>query len=344
MASILSDFSFLVLTILMFGNLPTLPNFLISFHRIERELFNRLVQQLRKQPPLVKAVIAFWLCLEELGYFELIVRLSEQADDRILEIAYNETVVCLNCILPHPRQPDGNYAIPVLAGFLQDQDEPAIDMMFFRYNREVIYDGVNRILTTICDIIFEDSVVRQGIHDQNIATNQVVRHIGENGSSNQGETSGHSNQASANYQIVPYNNGEVSRDAGETSARFRQASGSSSATLNPLATPYNAGGDGARAPRSQRTMFLTFSHGYPLTREEIYRYFTMHWGDVVEDVVIQQSLESYATPVYARLVLRNSSIIPLILNGVQTAKFYVNGKHLWARVHVPRQYAGFPSV
>jgi len=40
-------------------------------------------------------------------------------------------------------------------------------------------------------------------------------------------------------------------------------------------------------------------------------------------------------PVYGRVVLRSAAMIPVVLDGRQTAKFLIKGRHLWARIYIP---------
>jgi hypothetical protein len=40
-------------------------------------------------------------------------------------------------------------------------------------------------------------------------------------------------------------------------------------------------------------------------------------------------------PVYGRVVLVSPAMIPVLLQGQQTAKILIRGRHLWARVYVP---------
>lgn len=39
-------------------------------------------------------------------------------------------------------------------------------------------------------------------------------------------------------------------------------------------------------------------------------------------------------PLYARLVVKSSKVIRVILEGMTKAKFSINGKHAWARKYV----------
>ncbi|XP_031273819.1 uncharacterized protein LOC116132304 isoform X1 [Pistacia vera] len=90
-----------------------------------------------------------------------------------------------------------------------------------------------------------------------------------------------------------------------------------------------------QSPEDAKTMFLTFSKGHPLTREEIVNFFTSKWGEVVEDVIIEQSRLGQ-DPQFGRILFTTSTVIPRVLNGESKAKFLVNRKHLWARIYVHR--------
>ncbi|KAL5718203.1 hypothetical protein ACHQM5_011133 [Ranunculus cassubicifolius] len=106
----------------------------------------------------------------------------------------------------------------------------------------------------------------------------------------------------------------------------------SRSSLNPSARPFYGN---TYAPRDQRTMFLTFSDGYPLTKNEISDFFKRSYGNVVEDVIIGDK-QKREPPKYARIVFKGEPIIPWILNGEVKVKFRVNGKQLWARKFVVR--------
>ncbi|GMI76395.1 hypothetical protein like AT1G64870 [Hibiscus trionum] len=102
--------------------------------------------------------------------------------------------------------------------------------------------------------------------------------------------------------------------------------------LNPGADEFRPG----QTPEDTRTMFLTFSKGHPLSREEIIHFFTSNWGEVVQDVVIEHVSHPGQEPQFGRIVFTCSLVIPMVLNGQSKAKFLVNRKHLWARIYVPR--------
>ncbi|XXG45007.1 hypothetical protein AAC387_Pa02g0210 [Persea americana] len=103
--------------------------------------------------------------------------------------------------------------------------------------------------------------------------------------------------------------------------------------LNPRARPWAPEDE---ASQGDRTMFLTFSRGYPLSEAEIVEFFTRHWGDCIQSLFIQETEEG-VQPLFARLVLYSPATVPLILQGQEKAKFVIKGKHVWVRPYVPKK-------
>lgn len=86
----------------------------------------------------------------------------------------------------------------------------------------------------------------------------------------------------------------------------------------------------------EKTMFLTFSRGYPVQEWELREFFTMAFGDCIESLHVQE-VQSGEQSLFARIVFRSLATIGMILNGNEKAKFIVNGKHVWARRYEPRR-------
>ncbi|WOL15959.1 hypothetical protein Cni_G24741 [Canna indica] len=102
-----------------------------------------------------------------------------------------------------------------------------------------------------------------------------------------------------------------------------------------LARPYVV--RSAPPPEDARSMFITFSKGYPLSREEIVEYFTEKWGNCVERVMMEKTTAPTAAPVYGRIVFTSEAFIGLVLNGNQVVKFTIRGRQLWARKYQQRR-------
>ncbi|CAL9125230.1 unnamed protein product [Musa textilis] len=104
--------------------------------------------------------------------------------------------------------------------------------------------------------------------------------------------------------------------------------------LNPMAAPWSP--EINRSPDDLRSMFITFSRGHPVSRQDIVEFFSARYGPCLETVLLEKTSPGQP-PTYGRLVFRNASAIARVLNGQQTAKFIINGRHLWARMYTPRR-------
>ncbi|XP_042426232.1 uncharacterized protein LOC122014115 [Zingiber officinale] len=98
-----------------------------------------------------------------------------------------------------------------------------------------------------------------------------------------------------------------------------------------LARTYELGAT-ATTSEDQRSLFLTFSKGFPLTKEEIEAYFREKWGDCVEKVAVQRpAAGSPVGPLYGKVVFTRDGYAGLVLNDTKVYKFAINGKQVWAR-------------
>ncbi|GFY84585.1 hypothetical protein Acr_03g0013590 [Actinidia rufa] len=145
-----------------------------------------------------------------------------------------------------------------------------------------------------------------------------------------------------NYQMVPVVSLEgfdpnyelerqrkvVNDELGEFLGRINIGGGEGSSSSG-------GGGEGEReVPHDDRTIFLTFSKGYPISESEVGEFFTRKFGDVFESIHMQEVVIPGEQPLYALLVARSASVIPVVLGGHTKARFSINGKHVWARKYV----------
>ncbi|KAK1379476.1 RNA-binding protein Musashi Rbp6 like [Heracleum sosnowskyi] len=89
-------------------------------------------------------------------------------------------------------------------------------------------------------------------------------------------------------------------------------------------------------PDEERTVFVTFSKGYPVEEWEIRDFLVKNFGDCIESFYMEKVKEIGDQPLYARIVLFQANIIHIILNDLPKAKLTINGKHVWMRKYVPR--------
>ncbi|XWS07886.1 hypothetical protein CRYUN_Cryun41cG0030900 [Craigia yunnanensis] len=85
-----------------------------------------------------------------------------------------------------------------------------------------------------------------------------------------------------------------------------------------------------------RTIFLTFSKGYPISEKEVTDFFTRKFGDNLVEGVEMQEIPEGEQPLYAKLVLNSDSDLEIVLKGKPKAKFSINGKHVWSRKFMRR--------
>ncbi|KAF7811604.1 uncharacterized protein G2W53_032580 [Senna tora] len=97
-------------------------------------------------------------------------------------------------------------------------------------------------------------------------------------------------------------------------------------------------------PRDERTIFLTFSKGYPISEAEVRDYFSRRFGDIIEGIYMQE-VNLMEQPLYARLVVRSNAInvIDVFLEGTGKVKFCINRKHVWAWKYVRKSPSPSPG-
>ncbi|RAL45592.1 hypothetical protein DM860_009456 [Cuscuta australis] len=92
-----------------------------------------------------------------------------------------------------------------------------------------------------------------------------------------------------------------------------------------------------KAPKGRRTMFATFSKGFPVYEAEIRRFFGKMFGDCIDSITMQE-VNPGELPLYALIVFTTPGILDFILNGTEKAKLCIGGKQVWMRKSVPKSY------
>ncbi|XP_047947277.1 uncharacterized protein LOC125193512 [Salvia hispanica] len=95
--------------------------------------------------------------------------------------------------------------------------------------------------------------------------------------------------------------------------------------------------------RNERTMFVTFSKGYPVNEYEVKLFFERVFGNCIESFHMQEVSNPEEQSLYAKIVFLRPAFIRAILNGAMKAKFTINGKHVWMRKFVPKNNRHSPS-
>ncbi|XP_059460354.1 uncharacterized protein LOC132189624 [Corylus avellana] len=261
------------------------------YHKIDRDIFSRLVTNFNRDPAESLVVMALWLWLEDKNYPNIIVKMVGLPDALVGALA-NEAVLCLKCLESNlPRAAAG---IPLTAALM----ERDISLQMFTQNKFSAITGIKSFLNNICCHIFTD----------------ILQHVLP--------PAGANSQANLNHPLF----------------------GAITVVLTPVSssTGFSAGGlwdwqpaDGHDVSEDDRTMFLTFSRGFPVLEEEVKELFTELFGDCVESVQME-TVPSSEQPLYARMVLRSVTFVDRMLKGKRISKFRVNGKHIWARKYERR--------
>ncbi|CAM0948424.1 unnamed protein product [Alopecurus aequalis] len=100
-----------------------------------------------------------------------------------------------------------------------------------------------------------------------------------------------------------------------------------------LMAPYNP--EPVAVPEDCRSMFITFSKGLPIDREEIFEYFRHKWADCVVRVLMEKTSGGNA-PMYGRIIFKSEAFVKLVLNGERLVKIAFGDRQLWLRKYVPR--------
>ncbi|KAF5203761.1 Rho guanine nucleotide exchange factor [Thalictrum thalictroides] len=329
-----------------------------SFHSIDRDLFTRLVIQLRCDVTQTMHVMALWLWLEEIGYPSIVLTLRSLPED-VVGFVFQEAITILNCIQSEiPPSSSSFHEIPRTYRFFQQE----ITLEFLYENRDYALNGINKMVSEVCNRAFDDinQQVTQIGRSQSISGNRgTAGYVGKPVTKKErsGTTSGQLKMPvipfiqhglypgfqplfhvqgfspmefleETNAPMIP----DISIPVPNIPQRFEIGESCNKRSLNPRAQSWFPTGV---APPEDRSMFMTFSRGYPITEEELRNYFNRGYGDVVQEIHMEQA-SANVQPLYAIVVFRSPATVAQILNGRSKVKFVVKGKHVWTRRFVPK--------
>ncbi|XP_021901973.1 uncharacterized protein LOC110817650 [Carica papaya] len=299
--------------------LPGFPNSFVSdddfklFHSIDRELYSLLVITFSRDPMECMQIMALWLWLERAGFSNIIHKMLSLPSTLINELA-DEALICLNYI-NNGQIIEGGTDIPLMQSLVKKE----ISLQTFIENRLNATQGVTKVMNEVCTRALSDimQMVVERNATQSIANCETLM-ANLNISTRQPAPQ---RALLAIPPIVPQSSyiptglfGNMPADLG-----FVQAS-----EVIP------------EVPAEDRTMFLTFSKGYPVSEKEVRDFFAKSYGDCIESLYMQE-VRPNEQSLFARLVFRTPSTIGFILSGMTKAKFTINGKHVWARKFVPKR-------
>ncbi|ESW29788.1 hypothetical protein PHAVU_002G099200 [Phaseolus vulgaris] len=275
------------------------------FHKTHREVFCFLVFRLHRDMTQSLLVMALWIWLEHNGYPNFSHKVMDLSPASINDLV-DEAVSCLKCL---ERE---NFATPNDGGLPSTKSltQKGISLRIFKEKRYTIIAGIKSVLKNICARIFGD-VLQIIIRSKNI---------------NRGRTSrGNMSDKALTIPGFPH----------PLFGAFN---------INPPDTTMNLDlfdlriwmkGPCDDVSTDDKSMFLTFSRGFPVSEGEVIKLFKRSYGDCVENLSMgNTSVQDQS--LFAIMVLKNVGTVDQILNGKHVAKLQINRKHIWARKYERR--------
>ncbi|XP_071721873.1 uncharacterized protein [Rutidosis leptorrhynchoides] len=272
---------------------------LYAYHTIDREVFTRLLIILSRSVAESVLIMSTWMWLEDKDYSNIIFKLFH-ASNLILNDVADEAVFILNCL-----QFDSDTSIFLgkdgVLPLTSTLTQKSVTLQMISQKRFTTIIGIKSFLNNVCSRIFTD-----------ILQDHVL---------------------SCSHQFVP--NRPILQFSHPTFGSFR--------AINKSLGFYDHASDGiwswnptSDVSEDDRTMFLTFSRGFPVSDDEVRSLFTQTFGECVERVDMQENINPNEQPLFAKLLLLSITTVDEILKGRRDAKFRVNGKHIWARKYERR--------
>ncbi|CAA7031492.1 unnamed protein product [Microthlaspi erraticum] len=274
-----------------------------AFHKSDRALFTRLVFSLKRDINQSCKIVSFLLYLEKNApVSNLVVNLAALPDYFVNALA-DEVVTCLTCMcyetFPNFVATFGKNIKFFTIPLIMRMTGESLSLAVIHQNRQNILLAVKTNLTRICYPAFEDICVRAAMHNKE--TEEREKAV----------------EKMSNLAISKV----VHKGEQETAAGASTVDGFS---------------DEEQVMAENRTVFLTFSKGYPIAEAEVHGYFTRRFGDIIEAIYMPGVEGNEQQALYARMVLHSAAKIPeIVTTGITRTKYTINGKHVWARKFIP---------
>ena len=222
---------------------------LALFHGPERSLFHRLVRDLAQDAESMRWVIALWLWFESVGHHGFIRRLSALPGPVVLRFV-EEALACL-ARLAERKLAGAGELLPCTNALLA---EPIDDVGYFDAHRDEVMPGVRSLYKNVCRVVFDDSC---------LADDALFL----------------PRSATGRNRSVPRAVGTpvVAAFAGSAPG-VHQTAATPFSRLNAMAAPWSPVRSAyeqiiSPLPEEFRSLFITFSRGYPISKEDIEEFF-----------------------------------------------------------------------
>ncbi|KAL5055298.1 hypothetical protein RYX36_035980 [Vicia faba] len=295
-------------TPLFVTQIPITTKELHMFYQIDRELFCFLIFKLHYEVTQSILVMALWLWLEKIGCHNLIHKVAS-LQGTLINALVIEALTCLQ-FLERDDLPIPNGGGLPLSEMLMNK---SISLEMFISRRYTIIIGIKTVLNETCVRVFNDVL--------QIALKR--KYIIETRGSTTSQTHtfntplilpGFPHPLFGSFDLLP---------------RIENLN-LSDGSMWIQKKPYDD------ATNDDKSLFLTFSRGFPVSDIEVKCLFTTNYGDCVQRLIMGGNHVKNDQPLFAIMVLKKVENVDQILSGKRVAKLQINGKHIWARKYEPR--------
>ncbi|CAK8577372.1 unnamed protein product [Lathyrus sativus] len=295
-------------TPLTMTQIPITRKELHMFYSIDRELFCFLIFKLHYEVTASLLVMALWLWLEKIGYHNLIHKVAS-LQGTLINALVNEALTCLQFLeRDQPPIPIGG-GLP-LTKLLMKKD---ISLEMFTLKRYTAITGIKIVLNNTCARVFIDllqiALKRKNIIETRGSTTPRIHTLNM-----PLILPGFPHPLFGSFNLLPtIENISLSDER-----------------IWIQKKPYDD------ATNDDKSLFLTFSRGFPVSEMEVRYLFNTNYGDCVQSLIMGGNHVKNDQPLFAIMVLKMVEIVDQILFGKRVAKLHINGKHIWARKYEPR--------
>ncbi|KAK9081782.1 hypothetical protein Syun_031228 [Stephania yunnanensis] len=147
-----------------------------AFHTIDRELFTRLVIDLRRDPGYSILSLALFLWFDNIGFPDVVVKLRS-LPDAVVDVVGEEATIILRYLemgtLPPSAQPNAlENLIPTIRGLMDSR----LTFQFLQEQRIRVLYGVSQFMEDVCSRAFVDIVQRLAVVREREAASTSVGH------------------------------------------------------------------------------------------------------------------------------------------------------------------------
>ncbi|XP_031280704.1 uncharacterized protein LOC116139186 [Pistacia vera] len=273
------------------------------FHNIDRLAYARLVFDLRLSPKISSKIVAFWNWLERAGYVNFVNNLLDLPPPLLLELS-QESKACLDCLKRVSFSVADEKLLPQICSLAGKTLSFGVVYEYKvhakRHMKEFKWNVCKRIFDDITPITRSSG---NGVVNGAIPNGEIVR-VQDNNASNY-------LPQMVSDQLLEDNGNHSHSVVNESQPRQDQQANNGSHNFD------------------NKTLFVTFSKGHPITHQELEQFFTRRYGgDCIENI--------YMSELFARVVVTSPQYIKRILGETEIVQSNIHGKDVRIRRFIPR--------